>query len=123
MHTTRTSRMRQTGAVIAAFVLAAASVQITRADCQQCVGAPCCPKSDSSYPELRALPPCCIVSGAAPATERAPAIPDPPRSFALLPFVPKLLFARVQILGDTLGQTARVVHDQEIYQRKCSYLL
>ena len=121
MRTRRTSW--RTGAALVALLMATASVQIARAECQQCVGAPCCPKTDVPHQELRSLPPCCVVSAAAPATPRPPASPEPPRLMALMPEGPALFSARLQSLVPRLVRTARDTTSQDIYQRKCSYLL
>jgi hypothetical protein len=115
--------MRRAGAALAALVLAITSVQIARAECQQCVGAPCCPKTEVPHQELRSLPPCCVVSAAAPAIPRPPASSEPPHLIALVPEVPALFTAQLPILADGLDCTARDASSQDIYQRKCSYLL
>lgn len=122
MRTKKTSMCRA-GAALAALVLAITSVQIARAECQQCVNAPCCPKTDVPHQELRSLPPCCVVSAAAPATPRSPASPEPQHLMALVPEGSVLFTAPLPALADRLTCTARDVTSQDIYQRKCSYLL
>jgi hypothetical protein len=115
--------MCRAGAALAALVLALTSVQIARAECQQCVGAPCCPKTDVSHQELRSLPPCCVVSAAAPATPRSPAAPEQPRLMALVPEGPALFTAGLPTLAGRLDCTTHHTTSQDLYQRKCSYLL
>jgi hypothetical protein len=115
--------IRRAGATLTAVVLAITSVQIARAECQQCVGAPCCPKTDVPHQELRSLPPCCVVSAAAPATPRPPASPEQPRLLALVPEGPVLFTALLPTVADRLDCTARHTTSQDLYQRKCSYLL
>ncbi|HEX2572214.1 MAG TPA: hypothetical protein VH877_21900 [Polyangia bacterium] len=115
--------MRRASAALAALVLAVTSVQIARAECQQCVNAPCCPKTDVPHQELRSLPPCCVVSAAAPATPRPPASPEQPRLVALVPEGVVLFTTELSALAEGLAHITHRTNQQDLYQRKCSYLL